>query len=306
MMELVFDESAAGSLRQAKSHRPGDRETVGWSPVLRPAEGGAPPLKAPAPRWEERVWLGPDLGGGPGEVVCLSLGLSMGRLSGMEDPLLSERRAVLEGLWSAFRSEADFGEDWQRRLAELERLKAAIRAGEAVRMWYAPWCPEDRCGVAFACRLLEGADVPVSQVCLPRERVRGDGAACVYRGLGEVAPEALAPLSAGEAVLAPSQRLARAMEWRRLAEENAPLRAVVNGELVSVPADFYDFALLAALPAGETVPIGPLLGRVLGGLPGVGDGWLYLRLLALRDAGVLRCTPPVRRDRPYSAAVGRA
>lgn len=33
-------------------------------------------------------------------------------------------------------------------------------------------------------------------------------------------------------------------KWMELTEDNSPLRAVVNGELVGVPEDFYDFLIL--------------------------------------------------------------
>ena len=41
------------------------------------------------------------------------------------------------------------------------------------------------------------------------------------------------------------------MHWARLQEENAPLRAVVNGQLVSVGEDFYDGFLLRELAAQD-------------------------------------------------------
>lgn len=34
-----------------------------------------------------------------------------------------------------------------------------------------------------------------------------------------------------------------ALEWTDLVNENSPLRAVINGKLIGVPEDFYDFRI---------------------------------------------------------------
>ena len=78
--------------------------------------------------------------------------------------------------------------------------------------------------------------------------------------------------------------------WRQLQKENAPLRAVINGRLHSVPEDFYDGMLLSRLPkAGQTIRLAELLGRTLGECqPGIGDWWLACRAEALAAEGRFR------------------
>ena len=75
---------------------------------------------------------------------------------------------------------------------------------------------------------------------------------------------------------------------RQLQEENAPLRAVINGRLHSVPEDFYDGMLLSRLPeAGQTIRLAELLGRTLGSASpasGIG-GWPAGRKLWRQRAG---------------------
>lgn len=40
-------------------------------------------------------------------------------------------------------------------------------------------------------------------------------------------------------------------DWKRLQEENAPLRAMVDGKVQSVPVDFYDEAILSGITEAE-------------------------------------------------------
>ena len=71
------------------------------------------------------------------------------------------------------------------------------------------------------------------------------------------------------------------MEWSRLQEENAPLRAVVNGRLHSVREDFYDPFIRAHIPDG-TFRVARLIGDVLGRCQlGIGDWWIAKRIQAM-------------------------
>ncbi len=44
--------------------------------------------------------------------------------------------------------------------------------------------------------------------------------------------------------------------------ENASLRAVINGSLIGVPNDFYDFALRSNIPDGE-FKVAQLIGKTM-------------------------------------------
>jgi hypothetical protein len=67
-----------------------------------------------------------------------------------------------------------------------------------------------------------------------------------------------------------------ASHWAELQKENAPLRAVINGRLQSVPENFYDDFILReiALEKNEFHEAN-LIGRIFGKYQlGIGDGWL--------------------------------
>ena len=76
-----------------------------------------------------------------------------------------------------------------------------------------------------------------------------------------------------------------AQNWTELVSENAPLRAVISGQLISVPEDFYDFLIwkhLSDKPRKEARVIGDILGT---SMLGVGDWWYAKRIEYYIDRG---------------------
>lgn len=80
-----------------------------------------------------------------------------------------------------------------------------------------------------------------------------------------------------------------ANEWVRLQQENAPLRAVVNGVTVSAEADFYDPFLRYVLAEMEVEFFEPLLiCKMLTRYQfGIGDTFIAQRIQMLIDGGAL-------------------
>lgn len=302
MLEVVFEQGVAGGLKIAKSSRPGDKRFSVQAGIY---PEGAPAEFRESPRQKTRTWTGLNLGGGQEDVAPLLLALSVGDLSGLlAGGTLVSRKTVLKHPEEAWGEDVlrCLDESWDTSMETLRRLREA--GSEPVRVWAVPWCPDDLCGVYFVCNLLRDAKTLISVVWAPRESVRRDGVMVEIRGLGEVSPEELGAMASGATALEPIQRRAYADRWRELTAENAPLRAVVNGRLSSVPEDFYDFALRAVLP-GEPVKMGKVLADALTMLPGVGDGWLHRRLQVMLAAGEVREAAPGDGRHPYSAMLQR-
>lgn len=97
---------------------------------------------------------------------------------------------------------------------------------------------------------------------------------------------------------------AMAHRWEVLRQENAPLRAVVNGRVRSVGEDFYDEMIRRHLPEGQT-KIANIIGEVLGReKPGIGDVWLAERIRQMLSTGELRMLQEDR-ERFYRSVVER-
>lgn len=91
-----------------------------------------------------------------------------------------------------------------------------------------------------------------------------------------------------------------ASRWKTLQQENAPLRAVLNGQLASVPEDIYDPWVEREI-AAETGEFweARVIGNVLGKYQlGIGDAWIALRIEEMLRAGKLQAVTEPAPDRP--------
>lgn len=303
MLELCFDLSTCGSLRQAQHCGSGSRKVFG---VIVGRDDGRPAtrkeirqaLKQAQREQEALEREAIPLGGNAGDVLGLSLGLDMGDI---REPLGRGRQELLRQ-WYDGNDEAA-GRDWQETLESADRLRA-LGPGDTVRIWV-DHTPASACGLLHAASLLEKTGAAVSVVFLPPWRERPDGVVETYLGWGEMEPERFGHFLSREEPVPPLALGAMAHRWEVLQKENAPLRAVVNGQVRSVGEDFYDGLIRKHIPEGQT-KIANIIGDVLGReKPGIGDIWLAERIRWMLSAGELRM---VREDQEmfYSSVVERA
>ncbi len=244
-----------------------------------------------------------SLEGSGADVAAMTLALDIGDIRDT-DTDMGERKKVLDDLFSSFPGVSD--EIWETNQRALERLRQASATREAVRVWVCPGDPAELCGLYFVCHLLHETDTPLSAVFVP-DRILNEQERTVvfYRSTGEMGPETFVALAEQEQLLSNLLRRDYDFAWRELARENAPLRAVVNGSLMGVPEDFYDFALRANLPDGE-FRVALAIGKTLMQMPGVGDRWLFQRLQnMLRSGELVEVSPPTGKS-PYSGFMKRS
>lgn len=304
MLELCFDMSTRGALRVAQHCGRGGKGAVGV--IVAASDQGDPAVAEQEARraaeafrrhQEELKREAIPLGGDPGDVMTLSLGLDMGDI---REPLGEVRHQLLKQ-WYDWDEVAD--RDWGRCLEAAEHLKA-VGPGDTVRIWV-DRTPASACGLLHAASLLKDTKAAVHVVALPPWRERPDGVVETYLGWGEVEPERFGHFLSREEPVPPLALGAMAHRWEVLQKENAPLRAVVNGQVRSVGEDFYDDLIRRHIPEGQT-KIAPIIGNVLGQeRPGIGDVWLAERIRWMLSTGELRM---VREDREmfYSSVVERA
>ena len=312
MLELCFSQSVRGALRVAQHCGGGGKGAVGVIVAASDqedpgAEQAARRAAEARRRREAREREAIPLGGNPGDVLTLSLGLDMGDI---REPL-GEVRYQLQRDWygsdgtdhqAQALQAAD--RDWGRNLEAAERLQACT-AGDTVRIW-ADRTPHSACGLLHAASLLRDTKAAVHVVFLPHWLERPDGTVEVYdQGWGEVEPELFGHFLSHEMPVPPTALAAMARRWEELRRENAPLRAVVNGRVCSVGEEFYDSLIRRHLPEGRT-KIGHLIGEVLGReRPGIGDIWLAERIRRMISTGELRMVQEDR-ERFYRSIVERA
>lgn len=240
----------------------------------------------------------------PGDVLALPGCLNEGIIAG---EILSDARKEWMRAWLCFAphggeagTEADVEQYWQACRKDMQELLTRANAGETVRIWYDS-TPGTLCGLYAAVALLENAPCKVTLVKVPETETKG--AVTIRAALGEYGPGKFGGLLQYERPLPAADRRAWAGRWRSLQQENAPLRAVVDGELRSVPADFYDEIILAQAPAGK-IMTAQLIGKVLAECNlGIGDRLIYRRIERLIQADRLRVA--ARGEGPYQDTLCR-
>lgn len=221
------------------------------------------------------------------DVICLEFMANIGDIS---RPFNGEyRRRLIAGM--LYREQWGKDVEMKRELKrlgavyseQLERLLAYLKGGEPIRIWYCS-APYSMCGLLWLCSLLENYDREVYAVEMPRVVTKNNNAHC-YNSWGEVEPQKLADFLPLQRKLPRAEIRKNAFDWKRLQSENAPLRAVINGVVISVPANFYDFLIRKYL-GNEPIREAVLIGRILGENPlGIGDWWYALRIDKLIKAG---------------------
>ena len=176
-----------------------------------------------------------------------------------------------------------------------ENVKCLIQAakdGEKIRI-YNDDSPGDACGFAFTCYLLDPYDVGISYVEIPM-MIHEPEYTIAYPSFEEILYNYF------------DETLALAVDipyydinyystiWHNLVEENGPLRAVLNGQIVSVPENIYDFMILSCLdsPMTELQMMGEMLGSHQKKLS---DYWIAERVNQLIEDGKIT----VLKDKEY-------
>lgn len=268
MIEVLFGESEAGAMKAAKN-----KVVIGRvnGPTSVWMAGKKTPPEKPFCGWIE---------GTAAEVVCLNFMMDIGEIAEPVDSLY--RRNLIYSMYA--QDQWAQNEETKRELEdacdhyveELQRLKQFLVDGESVRIWHSD-APYSRCGFYSLCQLLEGYGNEVSAVKLPEYVVRNK-TIISYNSWNEVSAEEFAGFLPCEKPLSKEEIRMFAMLWGGLVEENSSLRAVINGKVLSVPEDFYDFLIwrwLGDVPTTEGRVIGNILGHTQ---LGVGDWWYARRI----------------------------
>lgn len=305
MIEIVFSDSAHGSLVVAQTYGKGKYSGGAVSVCCLGDNPPSPEELEQAQRkaeercqkeWEQAV----PMGGKASDIYSFHLALSVGEIS--EEGIGPQRAAALQKLFSVYPPDiaADAAAGLQEASqAALPDVLERLSNGEAVRIWYSDQ-PDELCGLYWFMAQLPKDHGPVFLVKLPAWVRRGENTLCRPNGWGEIAPgewSCFVPLQEE----APSVLIrSYAALWKALQEENAPLRAVLNGRLVSVSEDLYDNFILREIDAQtkefrEAVVVGNVLGKYQFG---ISDGWVALRIEKMIQNGLLEVVTRPAKDAP--------
>lgn len=274
MLEVVFSESAAGSLAAAIGKKAGGQGQAG------------------AFAQENRGAKAAALAGSREDICCFPLYLGFGEIDEAGIGRLRERAiAALMGAYPAEGAQAAAA-FLQTARSSLEKLLSRAKQGEQLRIWASDQ-PDDACGLCWLMEQLMNArleKLDAALVLLPGFCEKPGGTAVLHSGWGELSAQEWSQVAGLSQKIPAALGQAMAACWQELRAQNAPLRAVVNGRLVGVHYGFYDFLILRELGAEpEEFLEARLIGKLLGKYPlGLSDAFFALRLEHLIREGALQ------------------
>ncbi|MBQ9845679.1 MAG: DUF1835 domain-containing protein [Oscillospiraceae bacterium] len=306
MIEILFSESAAGSLKSAQHYGSGSFKGMGISVILSQKSGSETSaeeietIKRNAEEkkrteWEKAV----PLGGNPDDVYCFDLAWDMGDIT--ENGIGQKRLDVLKALYSIYDDDTQKAAKMQydQAVADFAQVTERAQCGEDVRIWYSD-SPSERCGLLwFMAQLRNIADYKgrVYTVKLPKYMFDEEkNVITEYLGWGEVAPSEWHRFL-GFAQDKTKEYWGYAQQWWNLKVENSPLRAVLNGRVRSVSEDIYDKYIWDEIDlADEEFIQAMVIGNVLGRHQlGIGDAFVALRMEKIIESEILQVVPKTSR-----------
>lgn len=310
MVEVVFNESAGGSLKIAQHY--GKGKYRGVSTVFISHSDGKETTKEEVEKakqeyeqkereaWERAV----PLGGSPADVFCFAFVLSMGDIS--EDIPEEKRRAVLEKLYAQCYPEFAI-EDVKKMIdsakQSLKILAKRMTEGEPVRIWYSS-NPDELCGMYWFMNWLrqfyKDMSPTIYVVKLPEYEEKEDGSILQRGSWGNVSAEEWSQYIPLQQQVSESFVKMCAAQWKELQQENAVLRAELNGRLVSIPENTYDYYILEEIKnSEETFNEARIIGKVLGKYQfGISDSLIHIRIEQMIADGKLEVVTQAEKDMP--------
>lgn len=271
MIEVLFADSEATSMKAAKS-------TVIYSRIDGPTSVFIAGKKKP-PEKRHSGWIE----GSSEEVVCLGYNLDIGDI---QKDIDSQYRKNL--IFSLLNLDGILEEEkgYVDSHMQMQQLKVHLEAGESIRIWYSD-APYSRCGLYHLCSILNQYENEIHLVKLP-EYVVHENTITSYKNWGEVAAEEFAGFLSDERIASKEEIRMYAILWIEMMEDNSPLRAMINGKMIGVPEDFYDFMIfnrLTTKPIKECRLIGDIIGH---SQVSIGDWWYAKRIQYFIETGVIK------------------
>lgn len=310
MIEILFSESAAASLSVAACN---GENIGGVSSAIIVGEDGESQASNQEEiqkmireheekeriNWEKAIPIEIDRK----DILCFPVALSIGDIT--EQELGKQRNAALQKLMSIYPDDIKPAalEMIDTAKKSLKELFKRTEKGEAIRVWTSD-IPDEACGFCWLIDQLKSIgfeNLDITYVKLPDFHVMPDGTVVLYSGWGEVAPHQWGHLASYGQKLPVNYMYALSFRWQQLKKENAPLRAVVNRQLVSVPETFYDSFILRELEdQGDEFMEANLIGKVIGKYSlGISDSLIALRIDSFINDGMLKPITQAKPEDPY-------
>jgi len=279
MIEILFGESEAGSMKVAKSNN---------TTIIGGMNGPTSYIGNPPQSNEKKIeWIT----GNSNEVICLAFMLDIGDIKESIDSQYRQDLILSMFTQNGWDNSPEVLNELRMAgklyINELNRLAGFLKKGEPIRIWYSN-SPYSLCGLYYLCTILRNYSNDIFVVKLPEYAQTEKNTITNYSNWGEVSAEEFSQFLAYEKKMTMTEIRMFSNLWAELVEDNSPLRAMINGNLIGVPEDFYDFLIRKRL-SSNPVKEARVIGDILGHYPlGIGDWWYASRIELMIKARSVR------------------
>jgi hypothetical protein len=291
MVEILFSESACCGLIEAQNYgkgtfRPGAVSIFTDKKISKKERHDFERefMEKERINWEQAV----PLGGNSKDVFCFNLLLSIGDISGN---CTGERRFLeISKLYDIYPDGTCAAKDIISKSSKnLRAVKERINSGEDIRIWYSNQ-PDELCGLCWFITQIQDHKGRLFIIKLPGWELQHQGLITHTQGWGEIHPGAWHKFVKLQKEASSLFCRTCVSLWKNLSNENSPLRAVVNGNLVSIPETFYDSFILEEIKkAKDEFQEAKIVGTVLGKYKlGISDAWVAHRIESMINEGTLQ------------------
>lgn len=272
MLEVCFSESVKGALAVAQHCK---KDVIGIGAFSIIVDDKRTPDEYESRRQEEykkhrqkQIELQKyaiPLGGKKEDIVAISFALSEGDIQAPISPDGCPRKDYIESVFSMeLFSPADDTQDninrfWHSCIADLTKLQSSP---DKIRIWVDN-TPDAQCGLLFIADLFRDSQTEIHVVELPAKIKRDNSTIVEYRGWGDVEPQLFGTFLSAEKILTKEEIQHLADQWQKLKEENASLRVVENGAVISTDESYYDDKIRLEFP-DEPCKVSFIIGHALG------------------------------------------
>jgi hypothetical protein len=226
-----------------------------------------------------------------GDVVCIGFALDIGSIDCDFDS--KERKDLFARLYAVppiYNAPDDMERFFICQNEDHQKLTDGAKSGNPIRIWKSA---VSACGFTYTCDILRDIDCKISVVDLPEP----------YTDWGLMYPDQIRGFLPYERHVFDTEKVLYSDLWRSLRSENAPLRAFINGKLISVPEDFYDHIITKYIPETK-FSFAELLGISLGNAPLVNAlPWFTLRIRKMISENKLEIVGEGDEDNPHPGSV---
>lgn len=206
-------------------------------------------------------------------VLCIGYALDIGPID--YDDNMEKRKAVLKRLEYPFEvsEECEINDFFDRQRKDIKELLDSAETHKHICLWRSRE-PHNLCAFAYTCYLLSNIKCEITYIDLPEDMLSWSfvpsNKYCEYLHLEEK--------------LELNTKLFYINKWIELKNENASMRAIVNGSLTSVDESFYDWFILSSITREGNIIADVVLNILNDYRLGISPYLIYLRIMAMKNA----------------------